>query len=165
MNRAFLGFGGNLGQPLTLFRHARGQLAEHQQVKVISCSPIYQTPAIGGPDNQPDFLNAVVEVQTDLPAKDLLQLCRQIEDDAGRTREIHWGPRTLDIDLLLFSDLIMDTSMLTLPHPRLHQRHFVLLPLNDIDSTLLHPLLDCSVAKLLEQLPPAQGITQRQETW
>jgi 2-amino-4-hydroxy-6-hydroxymethyldihydropteridine diphosphokinase len=165
MNRAFLGFGGNLGHPLTQFRQARGQLAEHQQVEVISCSPIYQTPAIGGPDNQPDFLNAVVEVQTEMSAKNLLQLCRQIEDEAGRTREIHWGPRTLDIDLLLFSDLMMDTSQLTLPHPRLHQRHFVLLPLNDIDSSLHHPLLDSSVTELLEQLPPAQGITQIQGTW
>lgn len=165
MNRAFLGFGGNLGQPLTHFRQARGQLAEHQQIKVISSSPIYQTPAIGGPENQPDFLNAVVEVQADMSAQDLLHLCRQIEDDAGRTREIHWGPRTLDIDLLLFADLIMDTPLLTLPHPRLHQRHFVLLPLSNIDSNLHHPLLDCSVAELLEQLPPAQGITQTQETW
>lgn len=165
MNRAFLGFGGNLGQTLSLFRQARGQLAEHQQVKVISCSPIYQAPAIGGPDNQPDFLNAVVELQTALSAQELLLLCRQIEDKAGRTREIHWGPRTLDIDLLIFSDLILNTEPLTLPHPRLHQRHFVLLPLNAIDPTLRHPLLNCSVKELLEQLPPAQGITHIQEIW
>lgn len=165
MNRAFLGFGGNLEQPLTQFRLARAQLAEHQQIDVISSSPLYQTPAIGGPENQPDFLNAVVEIQAGMSAQDLLYLCRQIEDAAGRTREVHWGPRTLDIDLLLFADLVMETDQLILPHPRLHQRHFVLLPLADITPNLQHPLLNCSVARLLEQLPPAQGITQIQEIW
>ncbi len=126
--KVFLAFGGNLGQPLAQFRHAVALLQQQPQIKRISCSPVYQTPAIGGPANQPDYLNAVVEIRTDMPADRLLHLCQQIEDQAGRTREVHWGPRTLDIDLLFFADLTIDTPELTLPHPRLHQRHFVLLP-------------------------------------
>lgn len=164
-NQVFLGFGANIGSPLAQFRQARAQLNEHRQINVISSSPIYRTPAIGGPENQPDFLNAVVEVQVAMSAQSLLHVCRQIENMAGRTREIHWGPRPLDIDLLFFSDQLIDTPELTLPHPRLHQRHFVLLPLSNLASDLHHPLLKCSVTELLEQLPPVDGITQIQDSW
>jgi len=163
--KVFLAFGGNLGQPLAQFRHAVALLQQQPQIKRISCSPVYQTPAIGGPANQPDYLNAVVEIRTDMPADRLLHLCQQIEDQAGRTREVHWGPRTLDIDLLFFADLTIDTPELTLPHPRLHQRHFVLLPLYDLAPNLIHPLLGLPVKDLLQRLPPAQGIRQIQKTW
>ena len=158
--RAFLGFGGNLGEPLNHFRHARQKLAEHPQVEVISASPLYQTPPVGGPEGQPDYLNAAIEILTGLSALDLLQLCHQIEADAGRSRTLHWGARTLDIDLLLVDDLIMDGPLLTLPHPRLHQRHFVLIPLNDIAPGQLHPLLNTTISQVLRALPPAVGITR-----
>lgn len=164
-SRAFLGFGGNLGKPLNNFRQARQQLVEHPQVTVISSSPLYQTPPVGGPDGQPDYLNAVVEIQTGLSALDLLQLCRRIEDDAGRVRDQHWGVRTLDIDLLLVDDLVMDVPLLTLPHPRLHQRHFVLLPLNDLAPQLKHPVLNETISNLLKILPEVDGITQLIKTW
>ena len=164
-SRAFLGFGGNLGKPLNNFRQARQQLAEHPQVTVISSSPLYQTPPVGGPDGQLDYLNAVVEIRTGLSALDLLQLCRRIEDNAGRIREQHWGARTLDIDLLLIDDLVMDVPHLTLPHPRLQQRHFVLLPLNDLAPQLNHPILNETISNLLEALPTAAGITRLNEIW
>ena len=163
--RAFLGFGGNLGKPLNNFRYARQQLAKQLDIEVISSSPLYQTPPIGGPEGQPDYLNAVVEILTGLSAPDLLQLCQQIEMDAGRSRNLHWGPRTLDIDLLLVEDLIMETPLLTLPHPRLHQRHFVLLPLNDLVPALYHPTFKITINQLLKALPDAVGITQLTETW
>ncbi|MFK5927018.1 MAG: 2-amino-4-hydroxy-6-hydroxymethyldihydropteridine diphosphokinase [Desulfuromusa sp.] len=165
MSRAFLGFGGNLGNPLNTFRQARQQLINHPQVEVLSSSSVYHTPPVGGPEGQPDFLNAVVEIQTGLLPLDLLQLCRQIEDDAGRVRDHRWGPRTLDIDLLLFDNLTMDVPLLTLPHPRLQQRHFVLLPLNDLAPQLNHPVLNKTIGNLLKALPAPVGITRLDETW
>ena len=164
-SRAFLGFGGNPGEPLNNFRQARQQLTEHRQTKVISSSPLYRTPPVGGPDGQPDYLNAVVEIRTGLSALDLLQLCRRIEVDAGRVRDQHWGARTLDIDLLLVDNLVMDVPLLTLPHPRLQQRHFVLLPLNDLAPQLNHPVLNKTISNLLKELPVADGITRLNETW
>ena len=164
-NRVFLGFGANLGNPLAQFHQARAQLAKHQQIKVISSSPIYQAPAIGGPENQPDFLNAVIEIHVTMSAHNLLHFCHQLENFAGRTRKVHWGPRLLDIDLLFFSDQLIQTPELKVPHPRLHQRHFVLLPLSNLDPNLDHPLLKCSVAELLEQLPSTDGITQIIDSW
>ncbi len=164
-SRAFLGFGGNLGEPLSNFRHARQQLEEHPQVEVISTSPLYLTPPVGGPAGQPDYLNAVIEILTGLSALDLLQLCHQLENSAGRVRNLHWGSRTLDIDLLLVDDLVMDSPLLTLPHPRLQQRHFVLLPLNDLAPQLNHPVLNETIDHLLQKLPTAVGITRLNETW
>ncbi|MEA3545974.1 MAG: 2-amino-4-hydroxy-6-hydroxymethyldihydropteridine diphosphokinase [Thermodesulfobacteriota bacterium] len=164
-SRAFLGFGGNIGQPLNAFRHARQQLAEKSKITVISSSPLYQTPPIGGPAGQPDYLNGVVEIRTGLSALNLLQLCHRIEDEAGRIRDQHWGARTLDIDLLLVDDLIMDVPNLTLPHPRLQQRHFVLLPLNDLAPQLNHPVLNTTIGNLLKALPVATGITRLSEIW
>ncbi len=164
-SRAFLGFGGNLGEPLNNFRAARQQFSEHPQVETISSSPLYQTPPVGGPAGQSDYLNAVIEILTGLSPLDLLQLCLRIEDDAGRVRDQHWGPRTLDIDVLLFDNLTMDVPLLTLPHPRLQQRHFVLLPLNDLAPQLNHPVLNKTIATLLKALPAPAGITRLDETW
>lgn len=164
-SRVFLGFGGNLDHPLNSFRKARESLAIHKLIDIVSSSPLYRTPPIGGPEGQSDYLNAVVEIRTGLAAEELLQICSRIEDEAGRIRDVHWGPRTLDIDLLMYAGLVIDIPQLTLPHPRLHQRHFVLLPLCDIDRNLMHPLLRMTTGKLLEQLPPAKGITRIQETW
>lgn len=164
-SRAFLGFGGNLGNLLVNFRQAKQQLAKYPLVEIISSSPLYQTPPVGGPDGQPDYLNGVVEIRTGLSALDLLQLCRRVEDDFGRVRDQHWGARTLDIDVLLVDDLIMDDPLLTLPHPRLHQRHFVLLPLNDLAPELIHPVLNETINTLLNGLPVADGIIQLNETW
>ena len=164
-SRAFLGFGGNIGEPLSHFRRARKQLAADPHVTVVGASPLYRTPAIGGPAGQPDYLNAVVEVTTSLTPHQLLQLCQQIETDAGRSRDIHWGPRTLDIDLLLVGNLIIDDSQLTLPHPRLQERHFVLLPLNNLVPQLRHPITTKTIAELLADLPPAVGISQLNKKW
>ncbi|WP_321367166.1 2-amino-4-hydroxy-6-hydroxymethyldihydropteridine diphosphokinase [uncultured Desulfuromusa sp.] len=164
-SRAFLGFGGNLGDPLSRFCRGRDKLDEHPQVSVVSSSPLYQTPPVGGPEGQPDFLNAVVEIHTGLLPLELLQLCGKIEDRAGRVRDLHWGPRTLDIDLLLIDELILETPVLTLPHPRMHQRHFVLLPLNDMAPQVKHPILHETVNNLLNALPEVEGITRINDTW
>ena len=164
-SRAFLGFGGNIGDPLSHFRHAQQHLVAHPDITVVGISPIYRTPAVGGPPGQPDYLNAVIEIDTRLHPHELLSLCQQLEDKAGRCRDIHWGPRTLDIDLLFVADLVMDDPLLTLPHPRLHQRHFVLFPLNDLAPQLRHPVLKRTVAEILVDLPPVDGIHQLTEKW
>ena len=164
-SRAFLGFGGNIGDSIGYFRHARQQLAADPHISVTGASPLYRTAAIGGPADQPDYLNAVVDITTSLTPHQLLQFCQQIENNAGRTREIHWGPRTLDIDLLLFDDLVIDDPVLSLPHPRLHERHFVLQPLNDLAPQLHHPLLAKTMANILADLPPSVGITKLNKKW
>jgi 2-amino-4-hydroxy-6-hydroxymethyldihydropteridine diphosphokinase len=164
-SRAFLGFGGNLQDPLQAFRRALGDLAQHPEITLKAASPLYRTPAVGGPGGQPDYLNGVVEIDTALTPVELLKFCRQLEQQAGRTREVRWGARTLDIDLLFFADLVTATELLEIPHPRLHQRHFVLLPLADLAPELRHPLLDRSVGELLAALPEPQGITRLPDSW
>ena len=164
-SRVFLGLGGNLGEPLKQFRRVRQQLSACDRIGQIHSSPLYQTPPVGGPAGQPDFLNAVLEIHTGLSPRNLLKLCQTLENRSGRTRDIHWGPRTLDIDLLLYSDLILNDSQLTVPHPHMHQRHFVLLPLGDLDRHLHHPVLKQSVGALLKQLPSVQDIVRLQDSW
>jgi len=164
-SRVFLGFGGNIENPLTHFRWARKHLSAQQRIELVACAPLYRTPPLGGPDGQPDFLNTALEIRTDLPARDLLKLCQELEYLAGRDRDAQWGPRPLDIDLLLFADRVSSEPELTLPHPRMHQRHFVLLPLCDLDEHILHPRLKQTCGSLLRQLPPAPGISKLQTTW
>jgi len=149
--QAFIAFGANMGNCLRTFINARQRLSE-SGVSVVHSSSLYLTQAVGGPSDQPDYLNAVVEVSTTLSAPSLLALCLQLETQAGRQRLQHWGPRTLDLDLLLFGHLVCDSEALIVPHPRLHQRRFVLEPLCEIAGEKLHPLLGVSYNHLLRQL-------------
>lgn len=164
-SRAFLALGGNLGEPLKAFRAACRTLAEHAKIKLQAVSSLYRTPPIGGPEGQPDYLNAVVEVLTQLAPEELLDFCRQIENAAGRTRDIRWGARTLDIDLIFYDQVVLDTPVLKIPHPRLQLRHFVLLPLAELAADFQHPRLHRSVAGLLAELPEPEGITCLQNEW
>jgi len=161
----YVALGGNLENPLHSFITARKRLARHPSLSVVRSSPVYRTPAIGGPEGQPDYLNAVLELRGNLTAPQLLAVCQQIETDCGRTREQHWGPRTLDLDILFYGEQHCESPQLTLPHPRLQDRHFVLLPLADLRDDLYHPVLKCSVAQLLQRLPPACGIRKLHEQW
>lgn len=99
-SRAFLAFGGNLGKPREAFKDAAKKLRQNQRIELVAASALYRTPPIGGPGGQPDYLNAVVELTTDLTPQELLDFCREIEDAAGRTRAVRWDARTLDLDLL-----------------------------------------------------------------
>lgn len=134
-------------------------------MEILASSALYQTLPIGGPAEQPDYINGVLEIRTGLSPQNLLHLCHSIEDDAGRTRTLHWGPRTLDIDLLSYDNLILSETDLILPHPRLHQRHFVLLPLCDLAPDWIHPLLKMPATALLNRLGPPRGIKRIEESW
>ena len=164
-SRVFLALGGNLGEPRQAFAAAARKLQHHPQVKLVAAAPLYRTPPVGGPADQPDYLNTVIELETDLSPQQLLAFCRKIEDAAGRTRSVHWGARTLDLDILFYAQHVITTPELTLPHPRLQQRHFVLLPLADLAADFIHPQLQASIAELLAQLPAAEGITRLENDW
>ncbi len=134
----FVGIGSNLEQPQEQVRRAVRALAELPQSVQLSCSPWYRSEPLG-PPGQPDYINGVVGLETTLGPNVLLQTLQAIEQAQGRVRELRWGPRTLDLDLLLYGDLIQEDSWLTLPHPRMHERAFVLYPLYDIAPDLKIP--------------------------
>jgi 2-amino-4-hydroxy-6-hydroxymethyldihydropteridine diphosphokinase len=136
VNRAVLALGANLGDRAAALQGALDALAE--QTQVVSVSAIYQTEPVGGPA-QPEFYNAVVVVDTDLSAGALLDLAHRIENAAGRVRTVRWGPRTLDVDIIAVDEERSDDPTLTLPHPRAHERAFVLLPWLDADRDATLP--------------------------
>ena len=131
MTRAFLGLGSNLGDRLGHLQGAIDALAGAEGVHVVAVSDVYETAPVGGPV-QDDFLNAVVAIDTDLLPRDLLAVAMHVEQLAARVRIMHWGPRTLDVDVLLYGDEQVHEPDLEIPHPRMHERPFVLAPLSDV---------------------------------
>jgi 2-amino-4-hydroxy-6-hydroxymethyldihydropteridine diphosphokinase len=119
-----------------------------EQLEVVDRSAVYET-AAWGHTAQPDFYNVALMVQTTLHPFALLDYCQAVEASIGRAKTEYWGPRRIDIDILYIDDLIIHTQRLTLPHPRLHIRNFVLYPLNDVDGLFMHPIFGRSCADLL----------------
>lgn len=136
MIRAYLGIGSNLGDRLDHLQRGVDRIDAAPHVRVVAVSPVYETTPVGGPP-QGDFLNAVVAVETTLDPHALLTVCAAVEAAADRVREVRWGPRTLDVDVLLFDDLRLDDPDLTIPHPRMLERAFVLAPLHDLAPDLV----------------------------
>lgn len=165
MHTAYLAFGANLGDGLATFRAARRLLAEAEGVRVDGASSLYRTEAVGGPPGQPPYLNGVLRVTTELSPEELLALGLDLEARFGRQRLEHWGPRTLDIDLLLYDGCLCDQPELTLPHPRLHQRRFVLAPLAELAADLRHPLLDRTIGELLADLDDPARVQRLPDPW
>jgi len=128
--KAVVSLGANIGDPKASLDLAVALLRE--ATDVIAVSSYLQTKPVGGPE-QPDYLNAVAIVESELPAKDLLAVLNGIETVMGRTREIHWGPRVIDLDLIQYGGLLVSDEKLTLPHPRAHERRFVLAPWFEIE--------------------------------
>jgi 2-amino-4-hydroxy-6-hydroxymethyldihydropteridine diphosphokinase len=131
--RAYFGIGSNLGERLSYLQLAVDQLAVADGVTIVDVSPVYETAPVGGPE-QADFLNAVVAVDTALTAHELLGLAQRIEAAAERVRTVRWGPRTLDVDVLLIGDEQVADADLVVPHPRMTERAFVVVPLADLDA-------------------------------
>ena len=127
--RAYLGLGSNVGDRWGHLRAAVAALPD-----VVAVSPVYETEAVGGPPGQGPYLNLVVALETDRSPRELLDLAQGLEAAAGRVRKERWGPRTLDVDVLLVGSLCVDEADLVVPHPRLWERRFVLAPLADLAS-------------------------------
>lgn len=143
-----------LGSNLDPERHLRAGFASlTARLAMTGVSRVFRTPP-WGVTNQPDFLNATISADTGLPPLDLLDTLLAIETQQGRVRGERWGPRTLDLDLLLYDDLLLDSERLTLPHPRLHERLFVLVPLCDLMPDAEHPRLGRTFRELRASLPP-----------
>jgi 2-amino-4-hydroxy-6-hydroxymethyldihydropteridine diphosphokinase len=136
---AYLGLGSNLGDRLSYLQLAVDELARARAITVTGVSRVYATDPVGGPE-QGEYLNAVVAVETTLAPHALLDVAHDIEAAAERVRTVRFGPRTLDVDVLLYDDMHIDDDTLTIPHPRLAERAFVLLPLHDVAPQLV-PLL------------------------
>jgi 2-amino-4-hydroxy-6-hydroxymethyldihydropteridine diphosphokinase len=143
VTRAFLALGSNLGDRERYLRDAVAGIPD-----VVAVSPIYETGPVGGSASQGPYLNAVVELDTDLSPRELLEVCRRLESAAKRVRKERWGPRTLDVDVLLVGDLVVDDPDLQVPHPRMWERGFVLIPLADLAPDLVPtPPVDAGVRR------------------
>ncbi len=149
---AYIALGANLGNRSTTLASAVRTLTAEHIVTLRAASSLYETSAVGGPAGQPDYLNAVISITTRLPPHDLLDALLHIERLNGRRRDVRHGPRTLDLDLLLYDDRVIADDRLQVPHPRAHLRSFVLTPLAEIAPKLVHPRLRLTVTRLLARL-------------
>ncbi len=150
-----IALGSNIAPKLDHLKNAVAAFNQHEAVVVKAISPIYETVPKGYLD-QEDFLNMVIHIQTDLDEDNLLVFCQSIEQDQKRVRTIKNGPRTIDVDILLIDEEIIDTPDLLVPHPRMHERAFDLCPAADIVGTWQVPIIGQSVANLRDQLPQAE---------
>jgi 2-amino-4-hydroxy-6-hydroxymethyldihydropteridine diphosphokinase len=148
---AYIGFGSNLGDRKSYLDSALRMLAEAEPIELGSVSDLIETAALGASD-QPDYLNAVAELKTTLSAKDLHRTLADIETSLGRVRRGKWSPRTIDLDLLLFGREVVESSDLTVPHPQMHLRSFVLKGLCQLNGDLVHPVMGESVSELAGRL-------------
>jgi len=148
---AYIGIGSNIEDRKKNLDRAIELLNLANDVEVTTVSSYINTAPVGYTD-QPDFLNAAVEVKTTLAAKDLLEICKNIEKELKRERIIRWGPRTIDLDILLYGDLIQNEENLTIPHPRMHEREFVIKPLNEIAPQAFHPVLKQAISDIYQVL-------------
>ena len=147
---SYLGIGSNLGDRRANIEKSIELLKSISRISIKKISLSYETPASGGPKNQPKFLNAAAKIQTTLTPLDLLVELKNIESSLKRKHSVHWGPRTIDLDILFYDDLVFLNSSLSIPHPLLHKRVFVLRPLADIAPDLVHPQYKRRVKDLLE---------------
>lgn len=151
---AFIGVGSNLGDRKKIIENARRILLQSHGIRFLRSAPLYETEPVGGPP-QALYLNTVWEVETSLEAKALLQRLLQVEFELGRNRKERNEPRAIDLDLLFFDDEVIEEPDLIVPHPRLHERWFVLKPLWDLRADFVHPVFKKSVCELLDQVNAA----------
>jgi 2-amino-4-hydroxy-6-hydroxymethyldihydropteridine diphosphokinase len=148
---AFIGIGANLGDPAAQCRDAVRRVGTIPGVRMLRCSSLYRTAPVG-PEEQGWFINAVAEVRTELPPSNFFEALKAIERQMGRTDGPRWGPRVIDLDILLYGQEVVDREGLKIPHPEMHRRRFVLEPLCELASYEIHPAFGVSVRGLLDRL-------------
>jgi 2-amino-4-hydroxy-6-hydroxymethyldihydropteridine diphosphokinase len=164
--RCLVALGSNLGDRLANLQAGLREIADADGVDVVAVSPIYETAPVGGPDGQGPYLNAALAADVAIDAESLLGMLHRIEEGRERSRDVYWGPRTLDLDLLVHGNLVVDTPTLQVPHPRMHERRFVMVPVCDIAPDLVHPTLGRTMRDLLADLPADPGeLTRFSDTW
>lgn len=155
----FIGLGSNLNQPSLQIDMAIESLQKHANIRQLRSSKKVQSkPLVGGPP-QPNYINQVCCFETDLSSLELFRLIQKIEEQQGRTREIHWGPRTIDLDILLFKNEVSNEGQLLLPHPGIAKRDFVLVPLLELAPDLIDPQSHIPYQKMLEKLLTKQNLS------
>src|SRR6056297_2601438 len=163
---AYLALGSNLGDRLATLAGAYATLAAYPEVTPLQTSRLYETAPVGGPGGQGRFLNAALKIETALGPEALLDACMSVEQGYHRERIIRWDARTLGLDILLYGDAVISTERLEIPHPRMHLRRFVLVPLSDVAADVVHPRLNRTIAELLADLPVENGdVYPVADTW
>jgi 2-amino-4-hydroxy-6-hydroxymethyldihydropteridine diphosphokinase len=153
----YLGIGSNLGSRRENCLEAIRLLEESPFISVIKGSSFYETEPLGY-ENQPPFINCVIEIETTLEPQRLLKICQDIEVVLARERVIHWGPRTIDIDILLYNNQVIDQKDLKIPHPLMHERGFVLIPLSEIVPEAIHPVYKKKIKDLLKVMKDKHSV-------
>ncbi|MCS6902930.1 MAG: 2-amino-4-hydroxy-6-hydroxymethyldihydropteridine diphosphokinase [Candidatus Bipolaricaulota bacterium] len=155
--RVYVGLGSNLGDRAGFIKAAIEALARTPQIRVLRCARLYESAPVGVPQ-QPWFLNTVIELETTLSPRELLALCKEIERALGRQPRERHGPREIDLDILLYDDLVLCEPDLILPHPELHRRRFVLMPLLELAPHQIHPVMKQPLRQLLAWLGDPQEV-------
>lgn len=156
-NNIFLSLGSNIGDRSQYLKSAITMIKSHREIELVNYSSIYETDPVGYED-QDCFLNMVIQIETTLSPLNLLKTCLAIEKDLGRKREKVWGPRTIDIDILLYNQENIETEELKVPHPRMHLRAFVMIPLFEINNNINVPKIEKPLKLLVEDLPDKKGV-------
>ena len=154
-NTAYIGLGSNVGEKAYQCNKAVTEILKGDHHRLLAKSSLYRTQPVGYA-SQDWFVNGVIEIETDLDPHALLRFLRDVETRLGRTKTFRWGPRAIDLDILFFDEREVKTEELQIPHPLLHRRKFVLIPLVEIDRNLIHPVLKKTVRQLLEDLDEDQ---------
>lgn len=162
--KAFIGLGSNLGDREQHLRQALEQIEQLPESTIVRASSLYDTEPVGAP-GQPHFLNAVVWIETRMPPRQLLWNLLRIEKRLGRVRTQRWGPRTIDLDLLMVGDMVIDEPELTLPHPRMTERSFVMVPLVELDPLAIHPVTGQTLLSILQRLGDRPLIKHATRIW